>query len=233
MVLFELTTDSVWFPSPEFALRDPDGLLAFGGDLSPERLVEAYKHGIFPWYSAEDPILWWSPDPRTVFTAESLHVSRSMQRFLKRTSFQVTLNYAFNEVIQACANVHERANRGVWIHPEMQLAYTRLHQLGHAHSVEVWHESQLVGGLYGMSVGNIFCAESMFHTQTNASKTALLVFAHEFFAAGGQLIDAQIRNEHTTSLGAQDISRQHYLRKLRTQKSTLRTNFWTPTRLKA
>ncbi|GAB3292969.1 leucyl/phenylalanyl-tRNA--protein transferase [Pseudidiomarina andamanensis] len=232
-MLFELTTDSVWFPSPEFALREPDGLLAFGGDLSPERLIEAYNHGIFPWYSSEDPILWWSPNPRTIFTAESLHVSRSMKRFLKHTDFQVTLNNAFNEVIKACADVHEQANRGVWIHPEMQAAYNVLHQLGHAHSVEVWHDSQLVGGLYGIGVGNIFCAESMFHTQTNASKAALLIFAQEFFDAGGELIDAQIRNEHTASLGAHDISRQQYLHKLHTQKNTLRTNFWTPTCLKA
>lgn len=232
-MLFELANDSVWFPSPEFALRDPDGLLAVGGDLHPTRLIEAYRNGIFPWYSATDPILWWSPDPRTVFTPGSLHISRSMQRFLKRTSLHVTLNKAFEQVIQACAKVHELADRGVWIHPEMQKAYTQLHQLGYAHSVEVWVENQLVGGLYGVNIGNVFCAESMFHTVTNASKTALLVFAEIFFAAGGQLIDAQIRNEHTASLGAHDISRQRYLNKLHTQNTLLRTNFWTPRSLKA
>ncbi len=232
-MLFELATDSVWFPSPEFALRDPNGLLAVGGDLRPTRLIEAYQNGIFPWYSAEDPILWWSPDPRTVFMPDSLHISRSMRRFLKRTTLQVTLNKAFERVIQACANVHEQADRGVWIHPEMQEAYIQLHQLGHAHSVEVWDNNQLVGGLYGVSVGNVYCAESMFHTITNASKTALLVFADMFFAAGGQFIDAQIRNDHTASLGARDISRQRYLHKLRTQNTPLRTNFWTPRLLKA
>lgn len=232
-MLFELNPDSVKFPSPELALAEPNGLLAFGGDLSVARLVEAYRHGIFPWYGDQDPILWWSPNPRTVITPSSLHVSRSMQRFLKRTPFTVTLNQAFEQVIHGCAKVHGEAGRGIWIHPEMMQAYINLHHHNHAHSVEVWCGTDLVGGLYGVAAGNVFCAESMFHTQTNASKTALICFARHFFATGGELIDAQISNSHTASMGAHDLPRTEYLRRLRQQEGTLRKNLWTPTTLKA
>jgi leucyl/phenylalanyl-tRNA---protein transferase len=230
-VLFELNANPLWFPAPSFAMSDPNGLLAVGGDLSPKRLAAAYQQGIFPWYSAEDPLLWWSPDPRTAFFPETIHCSRSMARFIRRTALTVTLNHAFNEVIQSCADVHQRANRGVWIHPEMVVAYTELHHQGQAQSVEVWHQQQLVAGMYGVNVGGIFCAESMFQRETNASKLALLIFARHFFNAGGRLIDAQIANEHTSSLGARRLSRQQYLTMLADDETMFSNDFWSPRKL--
>lgn len=231
--MFQLTEATHLFPSPRLALREPNGLLAYGGDLSVPRLIAAYESGVFPWYNEQDPILWWSPDPRTIITPASLHISRSMQRVLRKNTFRITLNQAFPEVIAACATVHEQADRGVWIHPEMIAAYTALHKQGRAHSIEVWQEHQLVGGMYGVSVGNIFCGESMFHRTTNASKVALLTFAEHFFTAGGLCIDAQISNTHTQSLGAHDVSRDHYLSLLATANAPICPDFWTPRQLKA
>lgn len=231
--MFQLTEARHLFPSPRLALHEPNGLLAYGGDLSVPRLIAAYEHGVFPWYSEHDPILWWSPDPRTIITPDSLHISRSMQRFMRKSTFRITLNQAFSDVIVACAAVHEQADRGVWIHPEMITAYTALHKHGRAHSIEVWQEQHLVGGMYGVSVGNIFCGESMFHRTTNASKAALLTFAEHFFAAGGMCIDAQISNTHTQSLGAQDVSRDHYLSLITTANGVNCPDFWTPRQLKA
>ncbi|MBS0847783.1 leucyl/phenylalanyl-tRNA--protein transferase [Citrobacter sp. JGM124] len=211
MQLTQLYPDSTAFPSPEKALRDPNGLLALGGDLSPARLVMAYQRGIFPWYSPGDPILWWSPDPRAILDPQQFHLSRSMKRFHKNTPYHVTMNHAFEQVIAGCS--HDRDD-GTWITADIIAAYVRLHHLGHAHSIEVWQDSELVGGLYGVAQGALFCAESMFSRQTNASKTALLVFCEHFIHYGGKLIDCQVLNPHTASLGAREISRRHYLSQL-------------------
>lgn len=208
MRLMQLSRDSLNFPPPDRALRDPNGLLAMGGDLSPARLLTAYRHGIFPWFSARDPILWWCPDPRAVLQPEQFHLSRSMKRFHQRSPYRVTLNQRFSEVIAGCA--HDR-DEGTWITREVQQAWIRLHELGHAHSVEVWHDDQLAGGLYGLALGQLFCGESMFSLRENASKTALLVFSRWFSQQGGRLIDCQILNPHTQSLGAVEISRADYL----------------------
>lgn len=230
--MFQLSASTHLFPSPQLAHLEPNGLLAFGGDLSVPRLVAAYQQGIFPWYSDNDPILWWSPNPRTIIRPTSLHVSRSMRRFLKNCPYTVTLNHSFKQVIEACAGVHKNAGNGVWIHPEMIAAYIELHQQGHAQSVEVWHHGELVGGMYGVATNHVFCGESMFHTATNASKTALITLAQHFFAAGGRCIDTQIANDHTVSMGAIEISRTEYLRELNDQSSHLCPEFWTPRPLK-
>jgi leucyl/phenylalanyl-tRNA---protein transferase len=194
------------FPDPNES--DDEGLLAVGGDLSPARLLFAYDSGVFPWYSQGVPPLWWCPNPRALMTRERLHVSRSLRRTLRHGRFQVSFDRAFSDVIAACA-----ANRegGTWILPEMILAYTQLHQLGHAHSFEVWHEGQLAGGLYGVRRGGLFAAESMFHLVSNASKVALAVCIDTLFRAGIGLFDVQFVTEHLASLGAYEVSRPEYL----------------------
>jgi leucyl/phenylalanyl-tRNA---protein transferase len=194
------------FPDPNDS--DDEGLLAVGGDLSPARLLFAYEKGIFPWYSAGVPPLWWSPNPRALMTRERLHVSRSLRRVLRSDRFRVTFDRAFPEVIAACA-----ANRegGTWILPEMLQAYVQLHRLGHAHSFEVWHGEALVGGLYGVRRGALFAAESMFHVATNASKVALAVSIDSLFRAGVRVFDVQFVTEHLASLGAYQVSRPEYL----------------------
>ena len=194
------------FPDPEES--DDEGLLAVGGDLSPERLLLAYEKGVFPWYSAGVPPLWWSPNPRAVMDREHLHVSRSLARRLRRGDFQVTFDTAFAEVIAACA---ENRDGGTWILPEMMLAYTRLHELGHAHSFEVWRDGRLAGGLYGVRRGGLFAAESMFHSITDASKVALAVALDALFGAGLQVFDVQFVTEHLASLGAYTLPRVEYL----------------------
>jgi leucyl/phenylalanyl-tRNA---protein transferase len=194
------------FPDPNDS--DDEGLLAVGGDLSPARLLFAYESGVFPWYSAGVPPLWWSPNPRALMTRERLHVSRSLRRTLRRGDFTVTFDEAFGQVIQACASNREG---GTWILPEMMLAYTQLHQLGHAHSFEVWQDGQLAGGLYGVRRGALFAAESMFHVVTDASKVALAVSLDTLFRAGMQVFDVQFVTEHLASLGAYEVSRKDYL----------------------
>jgi len=173
MRLVQLSRQSIAFPSPEGALREPNGLLALGGDLSPSRLLMAYQHGIFPWFSPGDPILWWSPDPRAVLWPGQFHLSRSMKRFHQRSPYRVTLNHAFGQVIEGCAN---NRDEGTWITSSIVKAYHQLHELGHAHSIEVWQGETLVGGMYGVAQGALFCGESMFSRAENASKTALLIF---------------------------------------------------------
>jgi leucyl/phenylalanyl-tRNA--protein transferase len=201
------------FPDPECALADPNGLLAFGGDLSPQRLVAAYSRGIFPWYSEGDPLLWWSPDPRCVFATNGVHVSRSLARALRKTTWQWSMDRAFETVVNACAA--PRANQqGTWITPDMLTAYTNLHLLGHAHSLEVWDADELVGGIYGVCVGRMFSAESMFSRRTNASKVALLVLAYVLRERGFPWIDAQVPNPHLLSMGARMIPRRQFLREL-------------------
>jgi len=213
MQLIQLSPDSLDFPPPEMALREPNGLLAMGGDLSPARLLKAYHCGIFPWYSPGDPILWWSPDPRAVLLPASFHLSRSMKRFHQKSPYRVTLNQHFADVVEGCATDRQE---GTWITSEVKQAWHKLHALGYAHSVEVWLDNELVGGMYGLAMGQIFCGESMFSRCENASKTALLVFSQWFQQQGGKLIDCQILNPHTASLGAEEIPRViyfHYLKR--------------------
>ena len=198
------------FPDPELALTDPNGLLAFGGDLSPQRLISAYAHGVFPWYSEGDPLLWWSPDPRCVFATDGVHVSHSLARFVRRCNWQWSMDRAFDEVMQACAAPRADGG-GTWITPDMLIAYGNLHALGYAHSLEVWDGGQLIGGLYGVSVGRMFSAESMFSRRTNASKVALLALARVLREHGFPWIDAQVPNPHLLRMGAQLLPRRRFL----------------------
>ncbi|WP_087016194.1 leucyl/phenylalanyl-tRNA--protein transferase [Thaumasiovibrio subtropicus] len=197
------------FPSPYEALEEPNGLLAYGGDLSQSRLLEAYRHGIFPWYSIGEPILWWSPAPRAIFIPEQLTPSKSTRKYQRKHQYQVTLNHAFDEVIDLCAST--RGPEQTWITLEMRQAYKQLHKAGTAHSVEVWSDNQLIGGLYGLSIGRIFCGESMFSLKSNASKIALWYFCHHFERHNGKLIDCQVMNDHLSSLGAVEMPRQPFL----------------------
>ena len=199
------------FPDPREALRDPNGLLAFGGDLSPARLLAAYGQGIFPWYGEGEPILWWSPDPRCVFRTESLRANRSLRRQLRGKSWRLSVDTAFEAVIRACAAPRE-GHGGTWLVPEMIEAYVALHRLGHAHSVEVWDGTHLVGGVYGVAVGQLFCGESMFSAESGGSKLALMALAALLRTWGWPLIDAQVANAHTLGLGAGEMPREDYLR---------------------
>ncbi len=196
----------VGFPDPRLA--DDEGLVAVGGDLSPERLLHAYDHGIFPWYDENLPQLWWSPDPRAVLWPEQLHVSHSLQRKLKAGGFQLTWDKEFPEVIRSCG-----ANRGdgTWLTKDMVVAYEELHRLGHVHSLEVWCDGELAGGIYGVHRGGLFAAESMFYRHTDASKVALVALARSVAARGVELIDIQVLTEHLESMGAVSMPREDYL----------------------
>ncbi len=209
MPLWKLDKD-IWFPRPEDAL--PDGLLAIGGDLRPERLMLAYRSGIFPWYNDGDPPLWWSPDPRFVLYPEKLKVSRSMQAIIRKDVFEYRFNTAFPEVIKACASVHRAYAAGTWISDEMMAAYTALHQLGHAFSAEAWQDGRLVGGLYGIRIRKVFFGESMFSEVSNASKAAFIMLVSELQADGVKLIDCQMPTAHLESLGAESVPRDTFLR---------------------
>jgi leucyl/phenylalanyl-tRNA--protein transferase len=206
------------FPDVELALRQPDGLLAIGGDLSLPRLLKAYRKGIFPWYGPGQPILWWSPDPRLVLLPERLHVSRSLAKTLRQGKFQVTLDRDFERVITACAGPRSYEN-GTWITPEIRTAYLELHREGYAHSVECWRGEQLAGGLYGVSIGRIFFGESMFAQVSDASKVALVRLVQQLRRWGFGLIDCQVHTRHLASLGASAISRQEFTRILETSCS--------------
>lgn len=198
------------FPAVHYALREPNGLLAVGGDLSPQRLLNAYRNGIFPWFNDNEPILWWSPDPRAILWPEQLKVSRSLKKTLHNSLFTITFDHAFDQVISACATL--RSDReGSWITSAMQHAYHEMHQLGHAHSVEAWHNQQLVGGLYGIAIGQVFFGESMFHRQRDASKIAFVHLVDKLKQWGYALIDCQIPSAHLTSLGATQIPREEFL----------------------
>ncbi|HEX6549199.1 MAG TPA: leucyl/phenylalanyl-tRNA--protein transferase, partial [Gammaproteobacteria bacterium] len=200
------------FPDPRTALREPDGLLAAGGDLSPARLLYAYRRGIFPWYSAGQPILWWCPNPRAVLYPQAVHISRSLRKSLRRRDYEVSLDHAFPDVMHACAMARSnQPDAGTWITDEMQAAYIELHRLGHAHSIEVWMNSRLVGGLYGVAVGKIFFGESMFSHRTDASKIALVWLAMQLESWGFELIDCQIASTHLQSLGSVSIPRDEFL----------------------
>ncbi|HKP65091.1 MAG TPA: leucyl/phenylalanyl-tRNA--protein transferase [Casimicrobiaceae bacterium] len=197
------------FPPVESALTEPDGLLAAGGDLSPARLLAAYRLGIFPWYSRGQPILWWSPDPRTVFETERMHVPRRLARFLRTCGWMLTADTAFETVVRACA-APRAGQRGTWLDPDMRKAYQRLHALGHAHSVEAWHGDALVGGIYGVSIGRMFFGESMFSAADNGSKVALLALGKALRGWGFPLLDAQVASPHLFTLGAREIGRADF-----------------------
>lgn len=199
------------FPPITSARTEPDGLLAFGGDLSPQRLMNAFRQGIFPWYSKGDPILWWSPDPRAVFKTSALHLSRRFRRHLRRCTWQLRADHAFADVVAACARTARRGQHGTWILPEMASAYLRLHQLGHAHSVEVYDDHRLVGGVYGVLAGPVFCGESMFSHASGASKLALAALCRLLSDNSIDWLDAQMHTPHLESLGALLIPRQSYL----------------------
>jgi leucyl/phenylalanyl-tRNA--protein transferase len=198
------------FPPVERALHDPNGLLAAGGDLSPERLIDAYSRGIFPWFGEDDPLLWWSPDPRMVLFTAELHVSRSLRKVLRSGRFTVTFDTAFRDVMRGCAEPRD-GQEGTWITPAMVHAYTQLSVLGYAHSAEAWVDGQLAGGLYGVSVGRMFFGESMFARQSDASKVAFVTLVAQLRRWGVPMIDCQMSTPHLASLGARDVPRAAFL----------------------
>lgn len=204
---------SLEFPDVKLALREPDGLLAVGGDLTAERVLSAYRRGIFPWYSDDQPILWWSPDPRTVLFPARLKISRSLRKTLRQARFRVTMNQAFTEVIEACA-APRPGSSGTWITQDMAAAYRALHQTGCAHSVECWLEDRLVGGLYGVSTGRVFFGESMFSRVTDASKVAFAWLVRQLKAWDVGLVDCQVYSAHLASLGAEEIPRADFIKYL-------------------
>jgi leucyl/phenylalanyl-tRNA--protein transferase len=197
----------------ERALRDPNGLLAAGGDLSTARLLEAYRHGIFPWYSEGEPILWWSPDPRMVLVPEELAVSRSFGKTLRNARYEIRFDTCFDDVMSGCA-APRAGQPGTWITAEMRAAYNRLHRMGYAHSVETWMEGELAGGLYGVAVGGVFFGESMFTRRTDASKLALAGLVKKVRAEGFGVIDCQMHTAHLESLGARPVARREFIRRL-------------------
>lgn len=211
MPVFRLT-DKLIFPDSRLATTE--GLLAVGGDLSPERLLLAYRLGIFPWYGKGEPILWWSPDPRCVLLPNRIHVARRLERIIKQGRFRLTCNRAFGEVVATCADVRVKKGEETWLIAEMQAAYLRLHALGFAHSVEAWDGHQLAGGLYGVVIGPFFFGESMFHCRPNASKVILAQLARYLARAGFNLLDCQVPNPHLMSMGACHISRADFLGRL-------------------
>lgn len=206
MPVFGLSDDLI-FPHP--SLAEEDGLLAVDGDLSPERLILAYRNGIFPWFSEDEPILWWSPNPRFILYPKDIKVSHSMKKLLKKNTYKISFDTCFREVISNCSNL--RKESGTWITNDMIEAYCKLHELGYAHSVEAWYEDKLVGGLYGMSIGKCFFGESMFSTMNNASKAAFITFCKKLEKQGYVMVDCQVYTEHLESLGAVNISREKFL----------------------
>ena len=232
-ILYQLDDISVAFPPIEGALTEPNGLLALGGDLSSERLISAYSLGIFPWYSENDPLMWWSPDPRAVIDIAHLRINRTLRKAINKSPFHITLNQDFRQVTQLCANAPFRTD-GTWILPEMEAAYLKLHQQGNAHSIEIWHTDEhqskvLVGGLYGVAINGFFSGESMFYTQSNASKFALVALGQLLNSAGIDFIDCQLLNPFLEDMGAKEISRNAFIQK---QRSVLAKNmpsdFWHP-----
>jgi leucyl/phenylalanyl-tRNA--protein transferase len=203
-------TKELYFPP--VGLASPEGLLAYGGDLSTERLLLAYKNGIFPWFEEDQPILWWSPDPRMVLFPEEFTVSKSMRNIMNRNVFRVTFNTNFREVISNCRQIKRNGQDGTWITDEMVEAYCRLHELGVAKSVEVWLQDQLVGGLYGIDLGHVFCGESMFSKVSNSSKVAFISLVAQLKSNDYKLLDCQVYNEHLESLGCREINRVDFVK---------------------
>jgi leucyl/phenylalanyl-tRNA--protein transferase len=213
MPVYQLFPEVSLFPPTEEA--EDDGLLAVGGDLTKERLLAAYSKGIFPWYEAGQPILWWSPDPRLVLIPEELKISRSLRKVLRKQQFEIRFDSAFQQVIKACADVRIQQGDGTWIIPEMQQAYAELHQEGFAHSVESWLDGELAGGLYGISLGQCFFGESMFSTRNDSSKVALVALVEFSKQVGIKMIDCQMTTSHLLSLGAREIKRKVFLQNLK------------------
>ncbi len=207
MPFFQLT-DDILFPPPEFA--EPDGLLAIGGDLSPPRLITAYRQGIFPWYSEGEPILWWSPAPRLVLFPEQFHLPRRLARTIRKQVFQVTTDTAFADVISSCGSLRKEAGEGTWITEEMKNAYIHLHELGFAHSVECWRKGELAGGLYGVCLDRVFFGESMFSRKTDASKVALAALVRHAEDMGIRAIDCQMSTAHLLRFGSREIDREEF-----------------------
>jgi len=214
MNLAWLDADRIGFPAAEQALASPNGLLAAGGSLSPDWLIHAYQRGIFPWFEADQPILWWCPDPRMVLLPDELHISRSLSKLLRNHPYQVSIDQDFAGVISACSEPRTRSE-GTWITDELKIAYQNLHASGIAHSVEVWDQSKLVGGLYGVALGKVFFGESMFSRSSNCSKLALVFLVQHLREWGYELIDCQVATSHLASLGAREIPRREFLAQLR------------------
>ncbi len=212
MPVYLLTGDLV-FPPPELARED--GLLAVGGDLSIPRLSLAYRQGIFPWYNPREPIFWWSPDPRLILEPSNLHVSRRLERIIRQGRLQVTLDHAFKEVIRACSEIRIKKGEGTWLTLEMIEAYTKLHYLGKTHSVETWQGDRLVGGLYGIAIGRVFFGESMFTKVSDASKVAFVTLVRQLSEWGFAMIDCQVTTWHLLSLGAKEMPRSFFLKRLK------------------
>lgn len=210
-MIFHLNDNDIFFPDTSFA--EEDGLLAIGGDLSPERLILAYQSGIFPWFSDDEPICWYAPHERCVIFPENIFISKNMQKIMDKNVFTVTTNTVFKEVIRNCKQTIRKEANGTWITDEMEMAYSKLHSLGIAHSAEVWQNDELVGGLYGIKIYNVFCGESMFSKVSNASKAALIWLCTE---NNYTMIDCQLPNPHLMSMGAEMISREKYLSILNT-----------------
>lgn len=208
MPLFRLS-EKLEFP-PAWLARS-DGLLCIGGDLSSKRLVLAYEKGIFPWFSENEPLLWWSPDPRLVLFPENIHISKKLKKKIKRSPFVIKIDNAFEETIRSCAFVRKKRDEGTWIIPEMVAAYTKLHRLGYAHSIEAWNDNKLVGGLYGVCIGGSFFGESMFFFENDASKIALVALANLLKNNNFDLIDCQVTTRHLLDMGAVEISRNSFL----------------------
>lgn len=204
-----LITDELGFPPPH--LSTEEGLLAIGGDLRPERLILAYRSGIFPWYTDGDPILWWSPDPRLILIPDQIKISRSLRKTIRQKKYQITMDTSFRQVITSCAKTLRRGTPGTWITPEMQTAYCTLFDLGYAHSIETWHEDVLVGGLYGVALGPCFFGESMFSTMSDASKVALVYLSEFLHQKDFNFIDCQLPTDHLISMGASVVSREDFI----------------------
>ncbi len=202
-------------PSTSLALKDPDGLLALGGDLKPQTLLSGYKEGIFPWYSEADPITWWAPHHRSIIEPSQVHISRSMYRLIRKNTIKISCNKAFSEVIYQCGNTAGRKDN-TWITQDMIDAYSKLHQLGFAHSIECWQNNKVIGGLYGVSIGNIFFAESMFSNIANASKLAFIFLCLRLAAMQFAIIDCQIHSSHLATMGAKQIARSRFENLLKT-----------------
>ncbi len=213
------------FPEVDHALRDPDGLLAIGGDLTAERLIEAYRRGIFPWFNEGQPILWWSPDPRCILQPSEVKISRSLAKRIKKNEYRVTYNQAFNEVLEGCAGVRKGIS-DTWITGDIKLAYVNLFKQGYAHSVECWHEDTLVGGLYGVALGKVFFGESMFSWRSDASKVALVDLCNRLNALDFRVIDCQVHSKHLQSLGAKPVHREYFIRLLRNYCNKEKLDSW-------
>jgi len=234
-MLYQLNNNNLAFPPVENALTEPNGLLAVGGDLQTKRLIEAYSQGIFPWFSENDPLMWWSPDPRAIIKLNDLRINRTLRKALKKSPYKITLNTAFEEVIELCSDAPFRDD-GIWIVPEMQAAYINLHQLGYAHSIEVWQttdddtlipKQELVGGLYGVAINGFFSGESMFYTKANASKFALVALAKLLKSINVDFIDCQLLNPFLADMGAIEISRENFInRKQIAINKAVAKGFW-------